>query len=158
MAAGGTTGQVLVKSSDADYDTEWVDPQGGGGGTNIRIIEGHYTINKTVYGYSYITLENFDLASIEIKNIIDISISAKLGGSTYDSTFHGSVYYSSYGDGVYLYGDAVVDASNREYATGSIQLSQTNGFGFRINKSDGTAYDAAEPSSSAGIHIKLLEV
>ena len=31
VAAGGTTGQMLVKSSDADYDTEWVTPGGGGG-------------------------------------------------------------------------------------------------------------------------------
>ena len=38
VAAGGTTGQVLVKSSDADYDTEWADPQGGGSGGVV--IEG----------------------------------------------------------------------------------------------------------------------
>ena len=31
--AGGTTGQVLAKKSDADFDTEWV-PQSGGGGTS----------------------------------------------------------------------------------------------------------------------------
>lgn len=30
---GGTTGQVLVKVSGADYDTRWADQQGGGGGT-----------------------------------------------------------------------------------------------------------------------------
>lgn len=28
---GGTTGQVLKKASDADYDTEWADESGGGG-------------------------------------------------------------------------------------------------------------------------------
>ena len=28
---GGTTGQVLTKKSDEDYDAEWHDPQGGGG-------------------------------------------------------------------------------------------------------------------------------
>ena len=32
--AGGTTGQVLAKKSDADYDTEWVPQSGGGGGTS----------------------------------------------------------------------------------------------------------------------------
>jgi hypothetical protein len=30
---GGTTGQVLAKVSDDDYDTDWVDPSGGGGGS-----------------------------------------------------------------------------------------------------------------------------
>lgn len=32
IPAGGTTGQVLTKDSDADYDASWQDPQGGGGG------------------------------------------------------------------------------------------------------------------------------
>ena len=32
---GGTTGQVLVKASDSDYDTEWA--TGGGGGANLNI-------------------------------------------------------------------------------------------------------------------------
>lgn len=32
MAAGGTTGQVLAKKSNTDYDTEWVNQSGGGGG------------------------------------------------------------------------------------------------------------------------------
>ena len=30
VAAGGTTGQSLVKLSDTDYDTEWQTPPGGG--------------------------------------------------------------------------------------------------------------------------------
>jgi hypothetical protein len=30
---GGTTGQVLTKASNTDYDTEWTTPGGGGGGT-----------------------------------------------------------------------------------------------------------------------------
>ena len=33
MAAGGTTGQVLTKASNASYDTEWTTVGGGGGGT-----------------------------------------------------------------------------------------------------------------------------
>lgn len=36
VAAGGTTGQMLVKSSDADYDTEWKTPSGG---ANVNIYE-----------------------------------------------------------------------------------------------------------------------
>ena len=32
VPAGGTTGQVLAKKSNTDYDTEWVDQTGGGGG------------------------------------------------------------------------------------------------------------------------------
>jgi hypothetical protein len=32
VITGGTTGQVLAKASNTDYDTEWVDQTGGGGG------------------------------------------------------------------------------------------------------------------------------
>lgn len=32
VPSGGTTGQVLAKKSDTDYDTEWVTGGGGGGG------------------------------------------------------------------------------------------------------------------------------
>ena len=35
VASGGTTGQKLVKASDDDFDTEWVDDGGGGGGSTI---------------------------------------------------------------------------------------------------------------------------
>ena len=32
LPAGGTTGQILAKASDDNYDAEWIDaPQGGGG-------------------------------------------------------------------------------------------------------------------------------
>lgn len=33
LPAGGKTGQVLAKVSDTDYDTQWVDQTGGGGGS-----------------------------------------------------------------------------------------------------------------------------
>ncbi len=33
IPAGGTAGQVLTKASDADYETKWADPTGGGGGS-----------------------------------------------------------------------------------------------------------------------------
>lgn len=32
IPTGGTTGQVLEKASNANYDTQWADPTGGGGG------------------------------------------------------------------------------------------------------------------------------
>lgn len=43
---GGTTGQILAKASDADYDTHWIDNEGGGslppGGT-----DGQYLVRST---------------------------------------------------------------------------------------------------------------
>lgn len=53
--AGGTTGQVLAKKSDADYDTEWV-PQGAGGTEDYDELENRPQIggitltgNKTLH-------------------------------------------------------------------------------------------------------------
>lgn len=44
--AGGTTGQVLTKKSDEDYDAEWETPQGGGGGTsNYNDLDNKPSIN-----------------------------------------------------------------------------------------------------------------
>ena len=37
VPAGGTTGQVLAKASDTNYDTEWVDAGGGGGGLPTQV-------------------------------------------------------------------------------------------------------------------------
>lgn len=43
---GGTTGQVLTKKSDEDYDTEWKTPQSGGGGTsNYNNLDNKPSIN-----------------------------------------------------------------------------------------------------------------
>ena len=42
VPAGGTAGQVLTKVDETDYNTEWKDPTGGGGGTTggkIRLVE-----------------------------------------------------------------------------------------------------------------------
>lgn len=36
VPVGGTTGQVLTKTSAADYATAWQTPSGGGGGANIK--------------------------------------------------------------------------------------------------------------------------
>ena len=41
VPSGGTTGQVLAKNSDGDYDTEWVD-QTGGGGSAVDLVSYSY--------------------------------------------------------------------------------------------------------------------
>ena len=39
VATGGTTGQVLAKKSDANYDTEWIDNAGGGSTVSVNVGE-----------------------------------------------------------------------------------------------------------------------
>ena len=40
VPAGGTTGQVMKKKSNADYDTEWADESGGSGGATWLTLPG----------------------------------------------------------------------------------------------------------------------
>lgn len=58
VPSGGTTGQVLKKASNTNYDTEWADESGGGGGDTVIDLgsltidgEGGYagTISQSVY-------------------------------------------------------------------------------------------------------------
>jgi len=37
VAVGGTTDQVLAKNSGTDFDTKWVNPAAGGGGSEVEI-------------------------------------------------------------------------------------------------------------------------
>lgn len=50
IPSGGTTGQVLKKSSGSDYATEWADESGGGGSLKVTITDrggGIYAADKT---------------------------------------------------------------------------------------------------------------
>jgi hypothetical protein len=38
VASGGTTGQVLAKASNTNFDTTWVNQSGGGGGTDVVYV------------------------------------------------------------------------------------------------------------------------
>ena len=50
VPTGGTTGQVLAKNSNADYDTEWVNGGGGGGGIDSVSSADGTVIVSTVSG------------------------------------------------------------------------------------------------------------
>nr|DAG65158.1 MAG TPA: collagen I alpha 1 [Caudoviricetes sp.] len=69
VATGGTTGQVLTKKSDANFDTEWINVPGGGGGglaetilwTNSEptseFISSSQTLSSSVTNFNYILIE-----------------------------------------------------------------------------------------------------
>lgn len=47
VPAGGTTGQVLTKSNDTDYATQWSDPAGGGG--SLVVGTARTSLNEIVF-------------------------------------------------------------------------------------------------------------
>ena len=50
VPAGGTTGQVLKKKSGTDYDTEWANESGGGGGLPSSNVEGQTIVTTDNQG------------------------------------------------------------------------------------------------------------
>ncbi|MFJ9387687.1 hypothetical protein ACIRON_02630 [Nocardioides sp. NPDC101246] len=50
IPSGGTTGQVLTKASGTNYDTEWADPTGGGGGGAVTSVAGKTGVVTLVKG------------------------------------------------------------------------------------------------------------
>jgi hypothetical protein len=74
VPTGGTTGQVLAKASDTDYDTEWVAPAGGGGAV--------YTLCKAKGNTSSASVANNEAAiswaSPAINTGADVSVSGSV--------------------------------------------------------------------------------
>lgn len=61
LPAGGTTGQVLAKASGTDYDVEWVDQTGGGGGSGALVKLGQVVLASDQASISFSNLpQNFD--------------------------------------------------------------------------------------------------
>jgi len=88
VPAGGTSGQVLSKTSDADYDTQWVEPPESGAegptytpGDGISIQDDTISVDTPVRGI--VTQAEFDALAAEQQNkglyVID---DGKSGGST----------------------------------------------------------------------------
>lgn len=77
IAEGGTTGQVLVKRSDEDYDTEWTDP--GDASTKVDDV--------TVNGVSVVT-----------DKIAEVIVPEKVSDLQNDSNFATEDYVESYHD------------------------------------------------------------
>lgn len=68
IAKGGTTGQVLAKSSNSDYDTEWVNQSGGGGGGTSD----YNSLVNRPYINSVLLTGNRSLSDLGIAAISDI--------------------------------------------------------------------------------------
>ena len=63
VPAGGTTGQVLAKNSDTDYDVEW--STGGGGGTVDTVVAGNnIDIDATDPANPIVSVETLTLADV----------------------------------------------------------------------------------------------
>ena len=94
VAAGGTTGQKLVKKTNVDYDTEWVDDTSGGlpaGGTTGAVLtigsDGNPTWSSAM-GYT----PNPVGGSGPNAKTVSYSIPANSNGKSYTATLEGNGY------------------------------------------------------------------
>lgn len=85
VPAGGTTGQVLTKKSDTDYDTEWKNQQGGGGSSGVQY---HSVTDKDsltslsantgdLAGVNNILWEEIDIVPSNESSVVDIEYTSK---------------------------------------------------------------------------------
>ena len=104
VPAGGTVGQVLVKSGTGDYETEWQDPQGGSGGSTKWNSKGTFSntaVNLTTEWQSASAVKSFNQLNqnmsalavrIRVRNVekvyvtIIVPFTAYGSATTYEST------------------------------------------------------------------------
>jgi hypothetical protein len=71
VPVGGTTGQVLAKNSNTDFDTEWVAQSGGGGGGAVDSVNGQTGV---------VVVDADDIADAGTKVIMTTTERTKLSG------------------------------------------------------------------------------
>ena len=102
VPSGGTTGQVLKKASNTNYDTEWADESGGGGGDTV-IDLGILTFTDGVF-HGTITQEVFN--SISAGSKVVFLTTGLIGGGCIVSSL-GDPAEIFYGDLLVYYNGAV---------------------------------------------------
>ena len=73
IPAGGTTGQVLRKTSNSDYAVEWDDEEGGGGGGEDNVIE--------------VVKVNGTALTPDVNKAVDVTVPTKVSDLNNDSGF-----------------------------------------------------------------------
>ena len=74
VAAGGTTGQVLVKSSDADYDTEWGTVKGSADIDGLEPVYDYELVTPTVYEKTGIRINTGAEMTNNFYNLAEVSV------------------------------------------------------------------------------------
>lgn len=138
VPAGGTSGQVLAKASNADHDTAWVTPQAGGSGmVSVRMTQdvANATVNlANATGLSFAAAANSDY-------IIDANILWDTSGTTVGIKL--SADFSSTGHTIA--GQWIVNVAN-----GTLD-------GAAFNADDGTVTTTASPFTTSN-HAKLWAI
>ena len=89
VPAGGTAGQVLAKVDGTDYNTEWITPSGGGGGS-VTKFSGEVTIagatdTSNYNEYGSVSLGGIDLSDKDVYGSLEVNIGNMSINKTYGS-------------------------------------------------------------------------
>ena len=157
VAAGGTTGQVLVKSSDADYDTEWKTPSGGGGSSiqEVRIPGTELTV-ESAGSFWFLKRKSGNI----LDDVGDNPLGFFLGIQTENTSRLEVVQFSGVVVGGYCAGaaDLMQLGSHFDFAFVSISVNTHNeALQIGLNKLDGTAITPANAlTSTTALVIKKV--
>lgn len=140
VVPGGTTGQVLSKASDDDYDTEWVDQSGGGGGGST--LQDVLDSGSEYYGMGTLSMDN-------VNDSTESRLSAGTLRVTSTESYSAAVFASQNGAGV-----EVMEEGGGGMAT--LRMDDTLGTGFplpSLSLYDGSSewYLIGEPNGDGGI-------
>lgn len=93
IPTGGTTGQILSKNSDSDYDTRWIDNNGGSGGTSdYNELSNKPIINLTGTAENPITLGTFTGPGLYVlRGYIELPLIPNLDDPNNTQMFKGEV-------------------------------------------------------------------
>lgn len=119
VPTGGSDGQVLAKASGTDYDTEWVDQTGGGGGGSLNVSAGATSNNLTNLVFSNSNSVSFGLNSSTITASFSQTVQTQNMVSLLGST--GNVSFGN-ANGITFGGNAsTITASHNALTSQSVQ-------------------------------------
>lgn len=154
VPTGGTTGQVLQKNSNSNYDVSWVNPSGGSSNTPVtlltRTVSAKDTFNIDLSAW-YLT---YDLIRIEIYNTAPVTdgaiaqIRVSSDGTNYDAGASNYVWMNKLLSSTGFTGDA---ASNGT----ALVLSHTDGVDNAANVDFTSTLEIRNPDASTKHFISI---
>ena len=144
VAAGGTTGQALVKVDGTDYNTQWADVASSGGGT-LYLARLEYTSTSAVGGVEFIPQAGFTTSGANVGTISNDNVDLTFNETTPPKEI--IVYAYQANNSRYVITQLDGGGNNASfYAQGATEVAHASSFGIgnQVNTDLFTNFSAAK--------------